>query len=81
MLNELRILSESVSPFVVGFYDAYKIGSVLSIYIEYMDMGSLYDLMLKLNRIPEVVLASVAQSVLKAMNYLHRKFNMIHRGG
>lgn len=69
-----------INPFIVKFFDAYtdpKRGAVC-IVLEYMDGGSLQDLIDKKTRFSEHDLIVVIFSVLKALELLHSR-NIIHR--
>jgi serine/threonine protein kinase len=52
---------------------------MIHILLEYMDMGTLGDIMKKVEKIPEVILGLITVQVLKGMEYLHKKMKVIHR--
>jgi serine/threonine protein kinase len=60
---ELKVLFESFSPHVIGYYGSYKLDSSCFLIIEYMDLGSFMFLVENTYRIPEHVLAKLAESV------------------
>lgn len=51
----------------------------ISLALEYMDLGSLLDVMHVVGPIPEDILGQVAFNVLNGLVYLHDEWNMIHR--
>ncbi len=64
VIVELNVLAWSLCPYIIGYYDSYKIGQELHMLVEYMQLGSFMSILIKTNRIPEFVLAKVAKSVL-----------------
>lgn len=86
---ELKTLHKTQCEQVVSFFDAfYEEGSIF-IALEYMDAGSLGNVIEKCGAIPEVILVKIAEQVwyfvqtyvqlLKGLNYLHKKVHLIHR--
>lgn len=70
---------ECNSPHIVGFYGAFYSDGEINVCMEYMDGGSL-DLVLKrAGRIPEKILGKVTIAVLKGLNYLREKHQIMHR--
>lgn len=51
----------------------------VSIFLEYMDCGSLDSILNKLGRIKEVYLSKISYNVLEGLNYLYSKHKIIHR--
>jgi len=79
ILLELKTLYRTQSEYVVTFYDAFFSEGSIFIALEYMDGGSLADL-LKLNGcIPERILARITTQVLRGLVYLHKSLHLIHR--
>ncbi|XP_027202663.2 dual specificity mitogen-activated protein kinase kinase 1-like [Dermatophagoides pteronyssinus] len=79
ILRELKILHDCNSPHIVGFYGAFYSDGEINICMEYMDGGS-FDLVLKnAGRIDEHILGKVATAVIKGLNYLREKHQIIHR--
>ncbi|XP_037509212.1 dual specificity mitogen-activated protein kinase kinase 1-like [Rhipicephalus sanguineus] len=80
IIRELKVLHECNSPHIVGFYGAFYSDGEINVCMEYMDGGSL-DLVLKrAGRIPEKILGKVTIAVLKGLNYLREKHQIMHRG-
>ena len=76
---ELAALTRCVSPNVIEFYGATFSQMNISIFMEYMDLGS-FERVLKIHGpIQESILAIVARSVLSGLIYLHNDLNIIHR--
>lgn len=65
LVTELKILNRaSRSAFVVDFYGSFIYRSSLFLCLEYMDLGSLEDVMATIGKIPVSVLSAIAFSVL-----------------
>ncbi|TFJ85252.1 hypothetical protein NSK_003675 [Nannochloropsis salina CCMP1776] len=65
-------------PFIVSLYDAYKHHSQIRLVMEYMNGGSLQDLVDKGGSRDEALLAKIAYNVLRGLHYLHSQ-GKIHR--
>ena len=65
-------------PFIVSLYDAYKHQAQLRLVMEYMNGGSLQDLVEKGGSNDEELLAKIAYNVLRGLHYLHSQ-GKIHR--
>lgn len=66
------------SPYIVSFHQAYYIEQEIHMLLEFMNGGSLADILSISNMIPENVLGSIAVRVLKGLVHLHKK-RIIHR--
>ncbi|XP_065849949.1 mitogen-activated protein kinase kinase SIPKK [Euphorbia lathyris] len=77
--KELKINQSSQCPYVVMCYQSFYDNGVISIILEYMDGGSLADLLRKVKSIPEAYLAAICKQVLKGLLYLHHEKHIIHR--
>uniref|UniRef100_A0A2P2LA94 mitogen-activated protein kinase kinase n=1 Tax=Rhizophora mucronata TaxID=61149 RepID=A0A2P2LA94_RHIMU len=77
--QELKINQSSECPYVVMCYDSFYVNGAVSIILEYMDGGSLADLLRKVKTIPESHLAEICKQVLKGLMYLHHEKHIIHR--
>ena len=83
VVQELRVLYGScfVRRHIVNFHDAFvdpREGSI-SVLMEYMDGGSLQDIVESGGCPHETVLANIAWRVLNGLVYLHNICNQIHR--
>ncbi|KAK2395687.1 mitogen-activated protein kinase kinase [Trifolium repens] len=77
--QELKINQSSQCAHVVVCYQAIYYNGTISIILEYMDGGSLEDLLNKVKTIPEPFLAAICKQVLKGLMYLHHEKHIIHR--
>ncbi|XP_027330022.1 mitogen-activated protein kinase kinase 2 [Abrus precatorius] len=77
--QELKINQQAQCPYVVVCYQSFYENGVISIILEYMDGGSLADLLKKVKTIPEPYLAAICKQVLKGLMYLHHEQHIIHR--
>lgn len=79
IVQELRINQAAQCPHVVVYYDAFYNNGVISIVLEYMDGGSLADIVKKVEKIPEPYLAVISKQVLQGLIFLHHNRLIIHR--
>jgi serine/threonine protein kinase len=77
--SELKVLHECVCPNVISSYGAYIHEGTVKIALEYMDAGTLQDIMKRIGPIPEVILGLIAHQALKGLEYLHKVQRVIHR--
>ena len=61
--QELKINESAQCPYVVVCYQSFYNNGVISIILEYMDGGSLADLLKKVKTIPEAYLAAICKQV------------------
>jgi len=76
---ELRALHECVCPNVVGSFGAFLHEGSVKIALEFMDAGTLQDIIKLIGPIPEVILGAMAHQVIKGLEYLHKAKRVIHR--
>ncbi|KAJ0977941.1 hypothetical protein J5N97_013415 [Dioscorea zingiberensis] len=79
IVRELKINQSSQCPFVVVCYQCFYDNGAISIVLEYMDGGSLADLLKKVRTIREPYLAAICKQVLNGLIYLHHEKHIIHR--
>lgn len=82
LLNEIRTLCEACCyQGLVEFHGAfYTPGSgQISIALEYMDGGSLADILRVQKSIPEPILSYMIKKLLKGLSYLHGVKHLVHR--
>ncbi|KAK9689338.1 hypothetical protein RND81_09G053600 [Saponaria officinalis] len=82
LLTEIRTLCEApCAQGLVEFYGAYYIpdSGQISIALEYMDGGSLADVMQLQKSIPEPVLSAIVRRLLHGLSYLHGVRHLVHR--
>ena len=78
MGEELKILLECNSPYIVKCYGAFYTDATFFIILEYMDKGSLHSVYKKVKKINEAVLGLILWEILKGLDYLHEK-KIFHR--
>lgn len=73
IIQELKINQSTQCPFVVVCYHSFYTDGAISIVLEYMDGGSLADLLKKVKSIPERFLAAICEqaSVIVQKNFLY----------
>jgi mitogen-activated protein kinase kinase 1 len=78
MMEEIKLLYYADCPSLIKFHGAFFKDSAISICLEYMDLGSLHDVINKFGKIPERVLAHVTYQILWGLAYLKYE-NRFHR--
>ncbi|KAL4481388.1 hypothetical protein ABPG72_010541 [Tetrahymena utriculariae] len=76
---ELNTLIHCNSEHIIKCYGACFDQGKITIALEYMDMGTLGDLIKKFSKIPEVIIGIITHQVLKGLEYLHKTMKVIHR--
>jgi len=79
IILELKTLYKTLSKYVVSFYDAFYSEGNIYIALEFMDSGSLADVLKACGSIPERILSKLTANALKGLHYLHRTLHLIHR--
>jgi len=79
IVEELKINKASHCPYVVVCHHAFYDNGVISLVLEYMDCGSLADVIKQAKTILEPYLAIVCKQVLEGLVYLHHERHIIHR--
>ncbi|KFY80701.1 hypothetical protein V499_00475 [Pseudogymnoascus sp. VKM F-103] len=77
IINEILVMKDSSHPNIVNFIDSYLVGGDLWVTMEYMEGGSLTDVV-TFNIMTEGQIASVCRETLKGLQHLHSK-GVIHR--
>ncbi|KAI9323676.1 kinase-like domain-containing protein [Dichotomocladium elegans] len=77
IINEIAVMRKSQHPNIVNFIDSYLWKGDLWVIMEYMDGGSLTDVVTS-NIMLEGQIAAVCQEVLKGLSHLHQN-GVIHR--
>lgn len=78
LIREIKTLYDAECQTLVGFYGAFYRDGAITIALEYMNGGSLANVVAQVGAIPESVLASVTYQILWALAYLkHQK--RVHR--
>eukprot|EP01083_Nonionella_stella_P057096 150025_1 len=76
--DEVEILSSIDHRNIVKFYDLFWQDDKMCIVLEYVPGGELFDLIKRLQRIPEERAKNIFRQMLSAVEYLHSK-NICHR--
>lgn len=63
IVQELKINQSSQNPYVVVCYHSFYTNGVISIVLEYMDGGSLADIIKQVRQIPEAYLSVISKQV------------------
>lgn len=79
IVQELKINQASQCPHVVVCYHSFYHNGAISLVLEYMDRGSLTDVIRQVKTILEPYLAVVCKQVLQGLVYLHHERHVIHR--
>ncbi|CAL1359803.1 unnamed protein product [Linum trigynum] len=79
IVQELKINQASQCPHVVICYHSFYHNGAISLVLEYMDRGSLADVIRQVKTILEPYLAVVCKQVLQGLVYLHNERHIIHR--
>jgi p21-activated kinase 1 len=77
IINEILVMKESKQKNIVNFIDSYLWRGDLWVIMEYMEGGSLTDVVTN-NMMMEGQIAAVCQEVLEGLQHLHSK-GVIHR--
>lgn len=82
MVVELRIMRTHECPWLVTLHNAFYEDAAVSMVLEFMDGGSLADVITKQGPQTEAnerKLALLAMQMLNGLNYLHRQHHQVHR--
>ena len=77
IINEILVMRESAHPNIVNFKDSYLWKGDLWVVMEYMEGGSLTDVVTA-NYMSEAQIAAVSREVCEGLRHLHSK-GVIHR--
>ena len=77
IINEIMVMKQSMHPNIVNYMDSYLWKGDLWVIMEYMEGGSLTDVV-TCNMMTEGQIAAVCQEVLKGLHHLHMN-GVIHR--
>lgn len=79
IIHEVKALYTNRNPHIIKLLDSfYREGAILMI-LEYMDCGSLEDVIKLTKKIPEKILSRITYQILKGLKYIHEECYIIHR--
>ena len=76
--REIKLMASIQHSNVVAYYGCKKLPKSLVIYMEYVDMGSLEDMVKQYGSLPEDITAKYTEQILRGLDYLH-SHSIIHR--
>lgn len=76
--REIAVMANLHCPHLIQYYASYVINTNLWIVMEYLDAGSLLDIIKELGPLPESFIAYIIKEILLALQYLHHE-RKIHR--
>lgn len=79
IMQELEVLKDCTSPYIVGYFGACHKNGEISLFMEYMDGRSLDSILSKTTRIREDILGKITISVIGGLTYLRETLNIMHR--
>lgn len=82
--NDLKVLQDNKSDFLVNFYGAFFYDGTVKLALEYMDLGSIDRVIERIKHLPspctpEPILSKITQQILQGLLYLHKAKHQIHR--
>ena len=77
--NEVKILHSCKCDNVVKCYSTYFDNGAINILLEFMDKGTLADILKKVKKIPENILGYITYQILVGLDYLHFNKRIVHR--
>jgi len=77
--NEVKILHSCQSENIIKCYATYFDNGAINILLEFMDKGTLADVLKKVNKIPEKILGYITYQILTGLEYLHCNKRIVHR--
>jgi len=77
--NEVKILHSCKCDNIVKCYSTYFDNGAINILLEYMDKGTLADLLRKDKKTPENILGYITYQILVGLEYLHVNKRIVHR--
>lgn len=79
IMQELEVLKDCNSPFIVGYFGACYGNGEINLFMEYMDGRSLDYILSRVHRINEDILGKITTSVIKGLTYLRETLKIMHR--
>ncbi|KCV71163.1 STE/STE7/MEK1 protein kinase [Fonticula alba] len=79
ILRELQLMKDCHAPTIVTFYGAFWDDGDISVFMEYMDLGSFDRIIGLVGHLPEHYCAQISLAVLEGVDYLYRTHKIMHR--
>ena len=79
IMTELRTLIKATCPNIVTIHNAFFVDGHIRIVLEYMNAGSLGDLIASGAGVAEGYIPEILRQVLNGLEHLHRKLRVVHR--
>ncbi|RMB88432.1 hypothetical protein DUI87_35201 [Hirundo rustica rustica] len=76
-VNEIMVMKRNRSPWIVNYLDSYLVHEELWLVMEYMDGGTLYDVIYE-THMSEDEIAAVSRECLQGLDFLHSN-HVMHR--
>lgn len=77
--NEVKILHSCKCDNIVKCYASYFENGAINILLEFLDKGTLADILKKAKKIPENILVTITYQILSGLEYLHLNKRIVHR--
>lgn len=77
--TEVKLLSECHCENIIRCYASYYKSGSVNMVIEYMNKGTLSDILKKVKIIPENILGIITNQILKGLEYLQKEKKVVHR--
>jgi hypothetical protein len=78
ILNEINVMAHSKHPNIINYIGAYQVDQELWVCMEYMDKGSLYDLVRLNIKLDEKHMAYIIKQIVYALTFIH-DLKRVHR--
>ncbi|CDW76221.1 UNKNOWN [Stylonychia lemnae] len=79
ILLELKTLHECDNDYIVRSYGSFLKDGYVHMALEYMDAGTLSDVVKEVGPIPEMILGMITIQILRGLEYLHKTMKVTHR--
>jgi mitogen-activated protein kinase kinase 1 len=77
--TEVKTLHNCKCPHIIKCYASYFENGAINIVLEFMDKGTLLDVLKRVKKIPEEILGIISHQILTGLEYLHSKARIVHR--
>ena len=78
ILNEINVMAHSKHPNIINYIASYQVDQELWVAMEYMDKGSLYDLVRLNIKLDEKHMAYIIKQIVYALTFIH-DLKRVHR--